>query len=82
MNPEPQHRVIVIEVWLAWAHGLGYGGAGKSSDQIAMDHSDIFHAHRILRAPDRSGTTSVGHEAGANSACTAAIELDRPWVRS
>lgn len=75
MDPEPQTLVKGAGLWLQWAdtHGLRYDAGGKASDEITMDHCEPRDVYRVLRAPDRSGTTSAAHEAAANRAFARAL---------
>lgn len=66
MEPDRNRPVskTVLELQWADAHGIRYDALGEASNEIAMDHYETREAHRVLRAPDRSATTSTAHDVG------------------
>ncbi len=78
MEPDrnrPVSRTVLQPRW-ADAHGVRYDAVGRASDEIAMDHYETREAHRVLRAPDRSATTSAAHEVADNSASAWALLIE------
>lgn len=75
MLPSPQRLVIGKEVPRRWADADGVSSAAvaNAADETAMDYDETRDAIRVLRAPNRSGTTSAAHGAVADFASALAL---------